>query len=242
MVKGVLYLLGFYVIILLINGCSSGKEVKKENEEKRTKVKKIANIDAEEREYIKVNRIKDIEKVNFILDEKGDPVKGEKLSTIIYNPDGYETETDIYNSNGQVEYIYTYDYKNNLRVKTTRYAPDGKADKYYTYTYNKFKNKIKSTRYNMSKDMDKYYTYEYDDIGNLIKETWYDKTGNEEYKIEYEYDDDGEKTTAKTYNKDDDLIYKYKFKYDSKGNIIEEEKYDSDGDKVGIIQYIYRYY
>jgi hypothetical protein len=242
MVNRVIYLLCSYVVILLINGCSSGKEIKKENTEKKIEVKKIENIDAVEREYIKENRIKDIEKVSFILDEKGDPVKGEKLSTVIYNPDGYETKTDIYNSKGQVEYVYNYDYKNNLRVKTTRYTPDGKADKYYTYTYNTFENKIKSTRYNLSNDMDKYYTYEYDDNGNLIKETWFDKSGNEEYKIEYEYDVRGEKTTAKTYNKDEDLIYTYKFKYDKKGNIIEEEKYDSDGDKTGIIQYIYRYY
>jgi len=237
-----LYLFGFYIIILVINGCSSGREVKNENKSENIKVKKIFNHAAEERKYIKENKIKEIEKVSFILDENGNPVKGEKLSTIRYNPDGFMTETDIYNSNGQVEYIYSYDYQNNLRVKTTRYTKDGKADKYYTYDYNKYKNKTKSTRYNFSQDIDKYYTYDYDDSGNLIKENWYDKSGKEEYSVEYEYDENGHKRTAISYNEDEDLIYKYKFKYDSNGNIIEEEKYDSDGDKTGIIQYIYRYY
>lgn len=242
MFNRVLYLFGLYVILLIINGCSSGREVKKENEERNLRTKKIMNIDAQEREYIKENKIKVIEKVSFLLDENGNPVKGEKLATISYNPEGFMTETDIYNSKGQVEYVYNYDYKNNLRIKTTRYTQGGKVDKYYTYTYNKFNNKIKSDRYNLSRDMDKYYTYEYDDSGNLISERWYDKSGKEEYSVEYEYDDNGRKTTAKSYNEDDDLIYKYQFKYDSKGNIIEEEKYDSDGDKIGIIQYVYRYY
>jgi len=242
MINRALYLSGLYIIILIINGCSSGREVKKENEETNLTVKKIVNIAAAEREYIKENRIKDIDKVSFILDEDGKPVKGEKLSTISYNPDGYMKETDIYNSKGQVEYIYTYDYKNDLRAKTTRYTQDGKADKYYTYTYNKFKNKIKSTRYNLGRDMDKYYTYEYDDSGNLIKENWFDKSGKEEYSIEYEYNDYGQKTAAKSYNENDELIYKYQFKYDNNGNIIEEEKYNSDGDKIGVIQYVYRYY
>ena len=237
-----IYLFGLYIIALVINGCSSGREVKNENEGENVRVKKIVNIAAEERKYIKENKIKEIEKVSFILDQNGNPVKGEKLSTIRYNPEGYETETDIYNTKGQVEYVYTYGYKNHLRVKTTRYTYDGKADKYYTYDYNKFNNKTKSTRYNLSQDMDKYYTYEYDDSGHLVKEKWYDKNGNEEYSVEYEYDENGHKTSAESYNEDDDLIYKYQFKYDSSGNIIEEEKYDPDGDKTGIIQYIYRYY
>lgn len=242
MLNRALYLFGFYVILLIINGCSSGREVKKENVEKNISTKKIINIDTQEREYIKDNRIKAIEKVSFILDENGNPVKGEKLSTIRYDPDGFMTETDIYSPKGQVEYVYNYDYENSLRVKTTRYTQDGKADKYYTYTYNKFKNKIKSDRYNLSRDMDKYYTYEYDGSGNLIKENWYDKNGKEEYRVEYEYDDNGRKTNAESYNENGDLIYKYQFKYDNKGNIIEEEKYDSDGDKTGVIQYVYRYY
>ena len=242
MMNKALYLSGIYIVMLIINGCSSGREVKKENEETNLKVKKIVNIAAAEREYIKDNRIKDIEKVSFIFDENGKPVKGEKLSTMRYNPDGYMKETDVYDSEGQVEYLYTYDYKNDLRVKTTRYTQDGKADKYYTYTYNKFKNKIKSIRYNLSQDMDKYYTYDYDDSGNLVKERWYDKNGKEEYSVEYQYDDNGQKTAARSYNEDNDLIYEYQFKYDNKGNIIEEEKYNPDGDKIGVIQYVYRYY
>ena len=237
-----LYLFCVYLIILVINGCSSGREVKKENEGENIRAKKIINIAAEERKYIKENNIKEIEKVSFILDENGNPVKGEKLSTVRYNSNGFITETDIYNSKGKVEYVYNYEYKNNLRVKTTRYTNDGKADKYYTYTYNKFNNKTKSTRYNLSQDMDKYYTYEYDESGNLIKENWYDKDGKKEYSVEYEYDENGRKTAAKSYNDEDDLIYQYNFKYDSGGNVIEEEKYDPDDDKTGIIQYIYRYY
>ena len=239
MIKRAFYLIGLYVLVLFLNGCSSGKEVKKEN---NISTKRIVNIANEERNYIKGNNIRQIEKISFLIDENGNPVKGEKLSTINYNQDGYMTETDIYDSKGQLEYVYTYDYKNNLRVKTTRFTKDGKSDKYYTYTYNKYNNKIKSSRYNLSRDMDKYYTYEYDDLGNLIRESWFDKSGKEEYHVEYEYDDNGRKTIAKSFNEEDDLVYQYQFRYDKKGNIIEEEKYNPDDEKVGVIQYVYRYY
>jgi hypothetical protein len=242
MIKKIIHILVLCCIILTIQECSSSKEVKNEKEENIVKEKKISNIEEIERKYIKVNSIKEVEKINFDFDENGRPVKEEKLSAIKYDTNGYIVETDIYNSKSEVENIFTYDYKNNLRTKTTRMTPEGKPDKYYTYRYNKYGNKTRSDRYNMSGVMDKYYLYDYDDSGNLIKETWYDKLGKEEYSIKYEYDNNGRKITAKSYNRDDDLVYKYEYKYDDKGNVIEEIRYNPDGEKVGIIQYIYKYY
>ncbi len=242
MIKKVIQILILCSTILIIHGCSSSKEVKEEKEENIVKEKKIANLEEMERKYIKGNNIKEVEKISFNFDENGKPVKEEKLSTIKYDTNGYIVETDIYNSKSELENIFTYDYKNNLRIKTTRMTAEEKPDKYYTYQYNKYGNKTRSDRYNMSKVMDKYYLYEYDDSGNLSREIWYDKTGKEEYSIKYEYDDNGRKITAESYNQDDDLVYKYEYKYDSKGNIIEEIRYSPDGEKVGIIQYIYKYY
>ena len=84
-----LYLFGFYIIILIINGCSSGREVKNENKSENKseniRVKEIFNHAAEERKYIKENKIKEIEKVSFILDENGNPVKGETSKTWLYD-------------------------------------------------------------------------------------------------------------------------------------------------------------
>jgi hypothetical protein len=242
MIKNIIFLVSIYLVIVLINGCSSGREAEKENEKKPTITKKIPNIEVEERGHVKSQNIKEIEKLDFDFDSKGKLISRGKLSTIEYDPDGFITETIVYDSKNKVENKFSYDYKNNIRIKTTRYTPDGMVDKYYLYEYNKYGNKIKSIRYNLSNDMDKYYNYDYGEEGNLIKEAWYDKNGNEEYRIEYEYDDNGRKITAETYNQNGDLVSKYKFRYDAKGNIIEEEKYSPRGIQTGIIQYVYKYY
>ena len=46
-----------YYVVILISGCSSEKEVKKETETKISRPKKIVNIESEERLYIKKNNI-----------------------------------------------------------------------------------------------------------------------------------------------------------------------------------------
>jgi hypothetical protein len=241
MIKYFIFLIPIYLITVIINGCSSGKEVETVNNRKAI-TKKIHNIEAEEREYIKSHNIKEIEKLDFDYDGKGKLINRGKLSTIEYDPGGFITETIVYDSKNHVKNKFFYDYKNNHRIKTTRYTPDGNIDKYYTYEYNRYGNKTKSIRYNLSDEMDKYYDYNYDDEGNLIKEIWYNKNGDEEYSIEYEYDDAGRKTSAENFNEKGDLVSKYKLKYDEKGNIIEEEKLNSHGIQGGIIQYIYKYY
>jgi hypothetical protein len=231
-----------YSFIVLINGCSSEKEVKKETGTKVSPPPKILNIESEERKYIKKNSIKEIDKLSFDFDKNRNPINEKKISAVKYDTDGFITETIIYNSSNKVENIFSYEYKNNFRIKTIRETPEGNADKYYTYEYNKYGNKIKSTRYNLSGEMEKYYIYDYDDNGNLVKEIWYDKTGEKEYSIEYEYNNSGQKTAAKSYNENSDLVARYEYKYDKNGNIIEELRYDPDDDEVGVIQYIYKYY
>lgn len=236
----------FLVIVasFLFQSCSSSVETEGEEEKIRYEDKPekiVRNLDLAERKFISSLKINSIEKVSFNLNSEGKPLNNKKLSTQIYDRNGFLTETIIYNNEGKVEYKYTYDYNNNgMRIKTTRYS-DGKTTNYYKYDYNEFGNKMKAYRYDTSGNLEEYYIYEYDGDGNLVEEEWFSTSGEEIYSIENDYDN-GVKTHSYTYDENGDLIYKYFFRYDEKGNIVEEIKYDNDGIQTGVIQYVYKYY
>ncbi len=230
-------------ISIIFVGCSSGKKTVKETSSQAPKEKKIVkNLEEESRAYIETNKIREIDKINFLVDSDGKPLKGNKSSSLVYSENGRLEKTIAYNTDGKASYIYKYEFdKNGKRIKTIRYTPKNEVDKYYNYKYNKYGNKIKSTRFSPDGKPDEYYIYQYDDDGNLTVESWYDVNNNLLYKIKYEYDD-GKKESYKTYDQNGDLISKYVYKYDDKGNIVEEERYNNDGDKIGVIQYVYLYY
>jgi hypothetical protein len=234
--------------LIFIFGCSGPKVVEKGGrvEGKKEEVKApivVKNIDANERNYISSNKIKEIDKVEFDLNASGHAESGEKLSDVYYDSNGVITKTISYGNNSKVLFTYNYKYdKGGKRTETLRKIPSGTVDKDYTYGYNKYGNKIKSTRYNMSGQMEKYYIYKYDDYGDLTQELWYDADSTLEYKIVNEYDSNGRKTETYTYDGSNNLQYKYVYQYDNKGDIIDEVKYDNDGNKVGVVQYIYKYY
>ena len=183
--------LNFLIILLtagfILSSCSSSKE---SATQKRGEIQKPAlkPIEEAEREFIKNEKIKSIDKISFDYDDSGKLINGEKQSTINYEPDGLMEETLIYGKNSQIDNIYKYSYDGkNFRIQTIRLTPDNKPDKKYTYEYNASGNKIKSVRYDLDGKMEKYYTYKYDDNQKLREEDWYDVSGKLEYKIEYEF-------------------------------------------------------
>ncbi len=231
-------------LIIVSQGCTSSVETKKEEKvryEEKT-IKTVKNIELLEREYIKSLKIKSIEKINFNLNAEGKPIKNQKLSTQTFNSDGLLIETIVYDSQGKIEYKYSYDYdKNRFRIKTARNNSKGEMTNYFTYEYNEYGNKTKAKRFNSSGVPEEYYIYSYDREGNLIEEEWFSTTNTKIYNIENEFNNDL-KTESKTYDENGDLINKYIFRYDDKKNIVEEIKYDGRGLQMGVIQYVYKYF
>jgi hypothetical protein len=229
-------------IILELFGCSSGKRTTTNEAINKSEKKVVKNNEKESRNFIMSNHIMEVDRIEFLMNPDNKPVHGNKLTTVIYDSSGLMKETDSFNSEGKLLYKYLYDFNpNGKRIKTIRYNSKGDTDKYYNYEYDKNGNKIKSVRFNANGKPDETYIYKYDDEGNLIEELWYDANKNLEYKIEYE-NNNGRKTSYRTYNSKGDLISKYNFNYNNQCKIIEQERYDADGDKVGVIQYVYKYY
>lgn len=237
-----LFLSAFFSFHIFI-GCSSPSETA-ENESVRyeKKTEKIINIEVVEREYISSSKINLIDKINFELDSKGKPQKGEKLSTQKYDKNGYLTETVTYNADGTIQSRFSYEYNNRgVRTVTTRFNSAGLPINIFKYDYNEHGNKTKAYRYDLNENLLEYYVYNYDNQSNVIEEIWFDATGKNIFTIEHKYNGE-RKSQTRTYDERGKLLYKYIFKYDNAGNIIEELKYDSYNDQTGIIQYIYKYY
>lgn len=240
--KNFLYSIIAGLLALTIFGCSSSKKSVNEEKENKSEEKIVKNNEKEQRDFIKSNNIMEIDRIEFLINPENKPVHGHKLTTVIYDSSGLMKETNVFDSAGKLLYKYLYDYNpNGNRIKTIRYDARGDTNKYYDYSYNEYGNKIKSVRYNPDGKPDETYIYKYDDSGNLTEEFWYDVNKKLEYKIEYE-NDDGVKESYETYNGKDELVSKYNFKYNNQRKIIEEERFNADGDKVGIIQYVYKYY
>ncbi|RPI67701.1 MAG: hypothetical protein EHM47_15395 [Ignavibacteriales bacterium] len=243
LIKSLIILSCFLGIVFVFSSFSSSSETERE-EDVRYDVKDdeiILNLDAVEREYISSSKINSIDKINFNLDAEGKPLDSEKLSTLKYNPEGFLTETIIYNDEGGVKFSFTYDYDSKgLRTRTSRYI-NNKLTNYYTYEYNEFGNKTKAFRYNTEDELEEYYIYEYDTEGNLVEEEWFSPEGKKVYNIENDYDNNV-KTRSYTYDESGHLVFEYLFRYDDKGNVIEEIRYDNSGLQTGIIQYIYKYF
>lgn len=235
----------FILIALLLAGCSSGPETSEKENNKRVAAEKPAKfktVERREREYIASSNIRLIDKLDFDLNRDGKLINKGKMSTIKYDKRGFPVETIIYGENGQIENRYTYKYdKNGRRIESIRYDKAGNPDKKYTYEYDSSGNKIESIRYNMLGDPEEFYRYEYDDYGNLLEERWLKPDGEAEYTITYDYDNLGRKAMALTHDEQSGSSYKYEFKYDDSGGIVEEVKYE-EGKKVGVIQYVYKYY
>jgi hypothetical protein len=240
--KNFLFTIAFIYVVLEIVGCSSTTRTTRNEASNKPEEKVVKNNEKELRNFIVSNQIREVDRIEFRMNSDDKPVHGNKLTTAVYDSSGLTIETDSFNQEGKLLYKYLYDYNpNGKRIKTIRYNAKGDTDKYYNYEYDKHGNKIRSVRLNSEGKPDETYTYKYDDDGNLVEELWYDANKNLEYRIEYE-NEDGKKQSYKTYNSKGDLVSKYNFNYDNKGKIIEEDRYDADGDKVGIIQYIYKYY
>ncbi len=234
---------------ILLAGCSSTKRIVKEAKpepktEVKTRLNVIRNNDFEERNFIKSEHLKSVDKIEFDYNFWGNLGSPQKISRVSYDPNGFMTETVFFTKGGKVDQQYKYQYdQNGMRVSTVRYNGDGMADKTYKYEYNKFGNKIKASRYSMAGKLEKYYLYRYDANGNLIEELWYDADGKLEYTIDYTYNGGNKKTKAVSFNANGEQVGKSVYKYDAKGNIIEEDRFkDDDGSPSGIIQYVYKYY
>ncbi|MFZ0453910.1 MAG: hypothetical protein WAM24_09150 [Ignavibacteriaceae bacterium] len=238
---------------LMLIGCSSSKETEKKEipEVKAVEITKqsvvknkdfvIKEKEFEDRNLIKSEKIKSIDKVSFDLSPDGLPVNGRKTAREQYDSDGFLIELIFFNHSGNVGTKYEYKYNNaGSRIETLRINSEGEPYKRYTYEYNKHINKIKSTCYSITGKMENFYIYEYDKKGNLINDLWFNADSTLEYKIVNKYDTDDKKIESEMYLPNGYGDNKIEYFYDKKGYLIEEVHYNAENSKTGITQSLYK--
>ena len=108
-----------------------------------------------------------------------------------YDEKGNEIESNGYNSDGSLDYKYTYKYdEKGNKIEWNSYKSDGSLNYKFTYKYDEKGNEIEWNSYNSDGSLDYKYTYKYDEKGNEIESNRYKSDGSLNYKFTYKYEFD----------------------------------------------------
>ena len=210
----------FLLFIPLVFACSSDAV-------KRLEDKKKNDLDE-----LKLNgKVKSLKATTYsALDKFGEPVKDKFKSEHkrYFNKDGFTTEFNHYDKDGEFKYGWKYKYDDGNMVEENWYYEDLKKYVKTTFKYDDKGNKIESNEYNKDGELEYNWKYKYDDNGNLIELNMYIKDGELFSKSLLKYDDDGNQIELNDYNKDGELENNWKYKYDDDGNMIEKIFYDKN--------------
>lgn len=164
-----------------------------------------------------------------------------------YDNNGNLKESDIYNSDGSLDFknIYNYDEKG-VQKEINVYKSDGTIYFKYALKYDDNGKLVERDVYSESNLVMKY-TFKYDNYGNDLEDDVYNQDGNGNYyigmKYNYKYDDNRNKIEYDIYI-NDKLSNKFNYKYldfDKKGNWIRAITYRNDK-PVSISERIIEYF
>ena len=169
---------------------------------------------------------------------------GSHIEESQYDASGRRVKYVVYNSDGSVDCLYTFDETDSYgnTTKYTRYNADGNVDYWYICEYEN-KLLIKVTEYDAAGSISYRKEYEYDANGNETKNKIYNADGVITYWCEYEYDANGNMTKSKICNADGSINtwseleyyengkHKKNTYYSADGSVSEVSEYDTDGDR-----------
>lgn len=206
-----------------------------EDKSLKGKVKSLREIS-----YYIINKISSVEKKS-IIDGKN--------VLMLFNKEGYFTETTSYNIDNSIKHKNIYTYNNKKRhTETKRVDEKGILLTKYIPIYNEKGQKIEYYHYNPKGEVTQKSTFSYDEKGNLINKTTFDAKGeklhednlkynnnnlfignsfisfayNEKQNNEYIYDDNNRKikSSSSFYDIDNNLVSKVDFDYNENEDVI----------------------
>ena len=114
------------------------------------------------------------------------------------------------------------------QIKKNLYNSDGSLNYKYTYKYNLRGNQIKKNLHASDGSLSSKTTYKYDSKGNKIEENLYESDGSLHSKYNWKYDDrDNEIEEVYIGSKNIETITTNKYTYDSKDNWIKKIEYNN---------------
>lgn len=189
----------------------------------------------------------------FLFNEKGQLIQERHINYLegvvysetinTYNDKGLELERSTFNSKGELNFRYSYQYdEKGNKTNEISYDSDNKIDN--NKIFDEKGNKIEETYYDSKGKLESRTANKYDEKGNMIEKEYFelDKLMERE-KYVYKYDSKGNKIEVEgsLYDSEGELKDRMKNinKYDRKGNVIEEIRYDLSGDLNNKFTYKY---
>lgn len=185
-------------------------------------------------ELIKKNKIKE----TFTYEH--DLKTGDSLLTNqeVYDRNGNVQKNIRFDENG-IEYMFVYEYQNNLRIKQTIYNKNGDLFSILTYSYDEKENQIEFKQFNLDGVILNIQKRKYNNLNQNTE--FFKKKPNEDTLFllhKYYYREDNTYSKIETFNENTELVSESKFIYDEDGNLI--TVYDiENGLKMGLHSYIY---
>lgn len=147
----------------------------------------------------------------------------ETFKTITWNS-GSEVKDSI-----EFYYINEYNTSGN-KTSDTKYQPDGKVIKKYSYIYDKEEKRQEQKQFLPDGKILLEIYYKYDSKGILIEDYGVKGDGKPDKTMKYIYDDQGNVVEDNSFNADGILQKRFTYKYDNRGNKVENCRFSANGD------------
>jgi hypothetical protein len=163
-----------------------------------------------------------------------------KIADMRYNTAGELVEWKVFDMNGDLDYIYLYEYENNPK-KIKRFIQHQEAEPIldFSESYNSKNQLIKSEYFGQNGKLIETNEWEFDKNDRICASTKRNDKNVLIYKIKYEQDQQGRSRKETHFNLQTDESYDLAFTYDNNNLLIQENRYFSTGelDKKNIFSY-----
>lgn len=226
----------FTTLALLLIGCNNSakkKFIKEYHYSASVKFGEPTAGELEHREEFEYNDDEKILKQSLYVENGGDAWYGAYIYE--YDDKGEMTKIESYNSDGELDWGYKYEYDDGKKIKGKRYNSDGELELLFKYDYNSDGEMTKEENYDSDGELEGVSKFEYIDDEEMIK--LYNSDGKLEGVVKY--NGKGQRLKQENYNSDGEFELTYTCEYSDDGKVLKQKFYDSYGELQQVDKYEY---